>query len=1816
MKRCFVVLALACLAAPANAGADGDPCAVVPVLRPDASAAEVIRAAGVLERTTVAPQACPAVTALASAIVSRGLEVGDLDHAVGACEYLTHRAGGVPRDVRVGCARAYAFVGEVAKATVLLEAQVAEAGEDRPGRVRALVGAARVLEERFRFSAAAEFVGRAVREAPEDPELGLRWVENLLEAGQGAAAGSASVEVAGRLPELRRELAKRLVQRGAAKHAVALVEGLAATGVREDLDAAVSILAGNRDRKGARETVRRFVREGAAGDQRGRALVGADVLDRQGLSLEAAETLEEALGNLAAAAPDAVETLGGLLLRAGRAERAIAVLDRAFELGGRSLEAGLRIADLLQRFQQHRAAAALLRRIADVPEARRVELALRVGRALRDAGDADGEEAFLAQAAEGLAAAADLWQAAGETWMKSGDSRRALTAFRRASDSATSDRQRALGAIGAAEALLAKGTASVHAEAETELRGALASAGDAPDLIARIEAAARRIPGSAALTRGVIQAALRQNPGRNELWLRLAALEVENGNGDGALEAYRRATSSSGEPGQLLIDAIDRLAAGGMVFEAIRLIESVGKGVRASPDQAGKLATRCLRLDVVACGRQQAEAFLEGPLDVEYDYLVLGGLLSDARLWELAERAFQLAAKRPDVAKGAVPLARGRMELARGREDKASALFDDAVREGNAETALDVARSWRAQGRMALSVAAYERAMKVGDAVAIVPEAVDALVRAGRRDQVPTLVAAVPDGEWRGARRLIPVAAVLVTAGFPEAARSLLERVLGSFPSSDRVAVESLRVLLALGVGGDALDSARDACLSEGVGGRSCELLASGLAERGRLAEAIAVYRGVLRMSPEAQAARVGLAEALVWSGDTDGALGEALQAAALASLTDELRDKMVRLFTKGRHWDHAVRLLEQLRGRNPERVPQEVVFESVRVLARAGRSEQASALLHAWVAEASGRELEAYRLLVRSGIREPAERLVTGLNVSTIQDADRPVLGFVLNDLLEHGRRDLVDRIIQSGVEGVPPERVEAMALILNGLGWEAHALSLLEAVPEQARSNQGSIEYAGLLARAGRIDAAYEVARRVLTGNAAVAADLRERLIRSLLIEGVSTGALATLVGEGSRQDGAGDAALVQARLVAAEGTPDALAAGRKAFVRGLQGRDVLPSPALAYIRTEARLGTLAGLFPVVAPLPGRAAAQAKILVACLSGDARLEREARALVEAGGTDASWRMASAVGWFECGRWDEARAEAEAALDSKAGGRDPGEVAVTVVLAGAVSGKDRTNWVKRHLRDRTDDRLQRQEREIAVHLARGDDAGAAKLMAARAGEMPGDERGWIGAVRLGLRGGEDGVVSRAVAATLATPLDIGATLQGLEDVFRGALRDERVVGLLEARAQAAPRDASVAERRMLAAFQAGDDALGLQTAEAYLAAVGDQDGALAFVVGRAAATLSVPVVSRFLPRLLESGRDAAAARGILGAALLRFRMGDVREGHALVDRAAVLGGDPVGLVSAAARAAVGDPGIPHDVPDRMIQARRRAGLDDDRMSARLESLPMVVASRCLGGAAQSAAVASCAKALDAGGFQAASLLVTGGRRAVSQGRFEVGEAAFLAAAERNPSRLFGRSLAFEIIESVGDRFEVSSHEARQRLGAFALKRMGWRGAVIDPEALPLVAQLVEASQGHVAARRLLEEHLAVQPSDASGWNSLAYLLSMAGADLGDAQRFVRKASALDPSENGYFLETEAWIRFRAGDARGALPLQRRAERLWTRDLGSSLAESLGHLGRILEALGRKGEAAAAYRQAVVRGPDTEHGRRALRRWVDLFNATH
>lgn len=138
------------------------------------------------------------------------------------------------------------------------------------------------------------------------------------------------------------------------------------------------------------------------------------------------------------------------------------------------------------------------------------------------------------------------------------------------------------------------------------------------------------------------------------------------------------------------------------------------------------------------------------------------------------------------------------------------------------------------------------------------------------------------------------------------------------------------------------------------------------------------------------------------------------------------------------------------------------------------------------------------------------------------------------------------------------------------------------------------------------------------------------------------------------------------------------------------------------------------------------------------------------------------------------------------------------------------------------------------------------------------------------------------------------------------------------------------------------------------------------------------------------------------------------------------------------------------------------------------------------------------------------------------------------------------------------------------------------------------------AMLLERAGRTRDAVRGFERMLRDRPEDPTVLNALGYTLGDNRKQLRRAAELVEQALQLAP-DNAAIMDSVAWLRFRRGDATGALPLLERAYRI-SRD-----AEIAAHWAEVLWVLGEQGAARRVWAQALVRSPDSEPLRESFER---------
>jgi tetratricopeptide (TPR) repeat protein len=113
--------------------------------------------------------------------------------------------------------------------------------------------------------------------------------------------------------------------------------------------------------------------------------------------------------------------------------------------------------------------------------------------------------------------------------------------------------------------------------------------------------------------------------------------------------------------------------------------------------------------------------------------------------------------------------------------------------------------------------------------------------------------------------------------------------------------------------------------------------------------------------------------------------------------------------------------------------------------------------------------------------------------------------------------------------------------------------------------------------------------------------------------------------------------------------------------------------------------------------------------------------------------------------------------------------------------------------------------------------------------------------------------------------------------------------------------------------------------------------------------------------------------------------------------------------------------------------------------------------------------------------------------------------------------------------------------------------------------------------------------KAMRQAVALDPNFADALNYLAYSWAEMGTNLKEALSLALKANTLKP-DNGYYLDTLAWIYYRMNDLQKALPLLERAA-----SLSDENPVVMEHLGDVYIRLGRATDARRVYLKAVEKG---------------------
>ena len=145
------------------------------------------------------------------------------------------------------------------------------------------------------------------------------------------------------------------------------------------------------------------------------------------------------------------------------------------------------------------------------------------------------------------------------------------------------------------------------------------------------------------------------------------------------------------------------------------------------------------------------------------------------------------------------------------------------------------------------------------------------------------------------------------------------------------------------------------------------------------------------------------------------------------------------------------------------------------------------------------------------------------------------------------------------------------------------------------------------------------------------------------------------------------------------------------------------------------------------------------------------------------------------------------------------------------------------------------------------------------------------------------------------------------------------------------------------------------------------------------------------------------------------------------------------------------------------------------------------------------------------------------------------------------------------------------------------------------------------AMVFERAARHRDSIQAFERLLKRRPDDPTVLNALGYTLGDRRQQLPRAEALIRRALLAMP-DNAPAIDSLAWVLYRQGNARDALPLFERAYHL-SRD-----SEIAAHWGEVLWVSGRQAEARTVWARALARTPNSQAVREAIARFAPAANS--
>lgn len=1763
-------------------------------------------------------------------ILTRLLDMAEYGKAIRACRLL-FRSAPLAGDDNLLCARPLLARGELERARELLDAYLASQPLRAADRAVEIAG---VLEGVARYAAAAEYLTSGLASDPGNGDIAIRLVHDLLRAGKTNEAGETALAASTGVKTTRRDFIRQACLLLVAFKVTVETRNLSALLVEapgfdeSDLDAAITSSRFLKDRELARQAVAKFI--ASAGDDRDRRAgftrTASVLLERHGLSVHAVRLVEKAIESGDLNTADDLFRLGHLNVQCQEFEEADAAFSRYLSRTDVDpSKAAIRVGDRWIESGDPKRASLVLSGHGDPGDGTK---ALALGRALHAAGDELGEWESYEQSAKIVRTPVGFWLEAGSQLAGRRNPDWAAEAFRHALELSNGDpAATSLAHVGLAESMLRMDQIS-ESDVERELLAALKWSGGNGDVVDRVHQVAARISPSGTLTVALMEAAVAREPGKPDLWTRLAESYLATGRGGRAVAAMRRGIEASEDRQSALLNGFRALLDQGGRVEALQLLRELEGSIHdLNPslyETAGKI---CLSRRDRDCAARYLGLYLQSPLVMTYDYRGLGDALTRVRLWDLAEKALALARKvMPVEGQWELELSMGRFELERNRPDRAQRAFQKAYRDSpqQRKTLVRIARDFETRGRLDESARWYAKALDDPEQAfraQVFPVLGNVLWRLGRDQDLKQALATVGAWAFRAFSPLRIAALQMAAAGLLEEAVGLVAEVRGLLPENEQAMALDLHdsLMLRMGLTQQVFRRAQKYC-ADGEGAtddRACIVAARRLSGRMRPDLAVALLKARTARKDASNEVRLELATVLLVTGSTADALAVLTKTLETLESADVLVNALGPALLVDGTAPAYLGLLQQLLGRG-ERLSSDpiLLLETARALLFLNRSKEAAVYLERYVAAVPGGVASAYRKLAFHGDRDRARSVIRDSGpetISVIQASDLRDIGL---DLLRSGYREEALDLLKSyrkGNQGIEAAD-ETLGRVYQEIGWLDRSLDAFGRVQVARLSTQGRMAYLKALLGSRDLEGALGLAMeliRLAEGKGDEEAFKGAAMILELLMaEGASGLAATVALGMGKRDSLPAPTRLRLSMALARRGEEGDGSPARDEFLAAVGTLDRLPGEAAEFLRHTVGQGDPASLLDALKGLKSTPAVlEAAESLSCLESIHRgLWQERDPGPDPFPADLSALSRSA---FRCGRWDRAYKLARRSL----GHLQPLPVMESLVEIGTVSallsGKsDVVKEVMETLSHTTQDQVLQRHLEGVSRMVHGDYQGLSRLFVEMSHLNPMDPGRQLAAVEGAIWDGDAEVLEQTRIQALKHAEIHRDTALAVAGLYRRSLREDLEESVLEPVGTIFPGDHVIAWRRLEAALMSGNLPRSRALASTYTDRFGSSAKTLADLVGAAAGQLAVPLVDEYLEKLQLEPPSEPGARAMLQAGLLFLRVGREQDGFEWVRKGYGIARDRREFLSTLAYATLVDP----DAPVSLL--RGLLGRNSDALEM-AHALPLVIAARCMDTVQTKRDVQRCAGViLDEQRYLGLSIILGSARKALLTDRPEVAFHLLESAADTDGTFSVGRRI-LDIIVSVAWPARNMKPDLAARFGHLGLSILENR--TMDSHSIhmaPYRAHVVDLTGKADHGAGVYEKLIASSPAHAGLRNNLAYLLSIRGGDLDRAVSEVRIARVLASRSSSFYLETEAWTEFARHDTTRALELQQASRRLWSIDQGGGLAESFYHLGRIQEALGRKAAARESYRRAFVLEPLEKPGHSALSRWNVLSGETN